>query len=124
MPENHTKNFIQENLSHICASYQQAAVEVLVVKTLNAAKDLKVRSVGIVGGVAANTLLRKWLAKEVNQTGFEFFLPDFQYCTDNAAMIARAGFERLKQCMFSQPGLNAYPSLRLTDNPSENGSHA
>jgi N6-L-threonylcarbamoyladenine synthase len=122
--ENHTKKFIQENLSHICASYQQAAVEVLVVKTLNAAKKFKVRSVGVVGGVAANSLLRKWLDKEIKQLGFEYYLPDFQYCTDNAAMIARAGFERLKHGIFSQVGLNAYPSLRLTDNPSENGSNA
>lgn len=122
--ENHTRNFIRQNLAHICASYQQAAVEVLVLKTLNAAKELNVRSVGVVGGVAANSLLRKWLDKEVNKAGFEFFLPDFQYCTDNAAMIARAGFQRLKQGMFSGPGLNAYPSLRLTDNPSENGSNA
>jgi N6-L-threonylcarbamoyladenine synthase len=122
--ENHKKKYIKENLVHICASYQQAAIEVLVQKTLSAAKNLKVQSVGVVGGVAANSLLREWLKKEIKQAGFEFFLPDFQYCTDNAAMIARAGFERLKRGIYSRQGLNAYPSLCLTDNPSENESNA
>jgi N6-L-threonylcarbamoyladenine synthase len=105
--------FIEKNLKNICASYQQAAIEVLVKKTLRAAQEYKVRSVGVVGGVAANSLLRNWMAAEIKRLNRDFFVPDFQFCTDNAAMIARAGMERLKIGLTSDPDLNAYPSLKL-----------
>ncbi|MCK5033525.1 MAG: tRNA (adenosine(37)-N6)-threonylcarbamoyltransferase complex transferase subunit TsaD, partial [Calditrichia bacterium] len=108
-----TDVFIKSNFSDICASYQEAAVDVLVIKALNAAKKFKVKSVGIVGGVAANSLLRKKLAEEIIQHKMDFFLPDYQFCTDNAAMIARAGAERLSAGIESGMSLNAYPSLKL-----------
>jgi N6-L-threonylcarbamoyladenine synthase len=107
------KNEIEKNISDICASYQKAAIDVLVKKTILAAKEYKVKSVGVVGGVAANSLLREWMAKEVQRLNIDFFLPDIQYCTDNAAMIARAGLQRLKTGLNSNPDLNAYPSLKL-----------
>jgi N6-L-threonylcarbamoyladenine synthase len=105
--------FINQNLKNICASYQKAAIEVLVKKTLQAAQQYKVKSVGVVGGVAANSLLRSWMTDEIKRLNIDFFLPDFQFCTDNAAMIARAGMERLKIGLNSDPDLNAYPSLKL-----------
>ncbi len=108
-----SKDFIKSNLHHICSSYQKAAVEVLVVKTLNAAKKYNIKSIGIVGGVAANSLLRNWLDEEASKSGFEFNLPDLQFCTDNAAMIARAGEERLAAGLSSDLNLNAYPALKL-----------
>jgi N6-L-threonylcarbamoyladenine synthase len=107
------QEFIKENMEHICASYQKAAVEVLVIKTVSAAKEYKVRSVGIVGGVASNSLLRKWLAEKVREIGIKFYLPEIVYCTDNAAMIARAGMQRLEAALFSSPDLNAVPALSL-----------
>jgi N6-L-threonylcarbamoyladenine synthase len=111
--ENKGDAFIKKNLNHICASYQRAAIEVLVKKTTQAAKNYKVNSVGVVGGVAANSLLRKWLKTEVKDIGISFYLPELNYCTDNAAMIARAGLQRLQAGISSQADLNAYPSLRL-----------
>lgn len=108
-----SENFIKQNLANICASYQCAAIEVLINKTLQAAIKYNVKSIGIVGGVAANTLLRNWLTKEIKTSNFDLFLPDFKYCTDNAAMIARAGIERLSAGLFSGMDLNAYPSLKL-----------
>jgi len=111
--KNKSDEFIQSNFDNICASYQEAAVEVLVTKTIKAATRYKVKSVGIVGGVAANSLLRKKLAVEVKQRKMDFFLPDLQFCTDNAAMIARAGAERLSTRIESKMNLNAYPSLKL-----------
>jgi N6-L-threonylcarbamoyladenine synthase len=108
-------HFIQKNLSHICASYQRAAVEVLIKKTVSAAKKYSVSSVGIVGGVAANSLLRSWLSNEINKMGIEFFMPHLHFCTDNAAMIARAGLERLNSGKQSPLDLNAYPALSIED---------
>jgi N6-L-threonylcarbamoyladenine synthase len=104
---------VQKNMNNICASYQKAAVEVLVKKTAEAAMQNNVKSVGVVGGVAANSLLRKLLSDEICGVGKEFYVPEFQFCTDNAAMIARAGLERLKNNICSRPDLNAYPALRL-----------
>jgi len=108
-----SEEFIKENMPNICASYQQAAVEVLITKTIRAAKKYKINSIGIVGGVAANSLLRRWLSEEAQKNKFDLFLPDFQYCTDNAAMIARAGAERLAAGIHSDMTLNAVPSLKL-----------
>jgi N6-L-threonylcarbamoyladenine synthase len=108
------EEFIKRNLVHVCASYQKAAIEVLIKKTCRAAVQYDVSSVGIVGGVAANSLLRNWMAEEVEKTGKSFFIPEMSYCTDNAAMIARAGFERLQKGFTSTNELNAVPSLPLT----------
>jgi len=108
--------YIKDNLSNICASYQRAAIEVLVQKTLLAAQKYEVKTVGVVGGVAANSLLRQWMADEIKRLQLTFFLPELSYCTDNAAMIARAGMERLRNGLTSAPDLNAYPSLKLDTN--------
>jgi N6-L-threonylcarbamoyladenine synthase len=106
-------DFVEKNISNICASYQKAAIEVLVNKTILAAREYQVKSVGVVGGVAANSLLRNWMADEVIKSGKEFYQPEIQFCTDNAAMIARAGMERINAGSTSEFDLNAYPSLKL-----------
>ena len=62
---------IEKNMRHICASFQKAAIEVLIKKTVAAAHKYNVRSVGVVGGVAANTLLRSWLGNELKKTGMQ-----------------------------------------------------
>jgi N6-L-threonylcarbamoyladenine synthase len=107
------QSFVRQNMNHICASYQYAAIEVLIRKTLLAAKYFKVKSVGVVGGVAANSLLRRWMSEEVHKLDIKLYLPALEYCTDNAAMIARAGSERLARGMNSSMDLNAYPTMRL-----------
>ena len=111
--ENTYEITINDNISHICASYQRAAIDVLVQKTLLAAEKYQVKSVGVVGGVAANSLLRRWMTEEIKKLQLGFYLPELEYCTDNAAMIARAGLERLRSGLTSAPDLNAYPSLKL-----------
>jgi N6-L-threonylcarbamoyladenine synthase len=107
--------YIAQHMNDICASYQKAAIEVLVQKTKQAAERYKIASIGIVGGVAANSLLRRWMKQVCHDAGWSCFIPDFQYCTDNAAMIARAGLERLKRNIVSQLNLNAYPALKLNE---------
>ena len=76
----------------ICASFQQAVVDVLVAKTIKAALDHKVKTVMLSGGVAANKLLRKTLNLQATSYKLDFLTPDFRFCTDNAAMIAMAGY--------------------------------
>jgi len=106
-----TKN---AHLNDICASYQEAAVEVLVNKTLHAAKEYGAKQVGIAGGVAANSLLRKWLAEACSEKNINFYEPELAYCTDNAAMITHVGLEYLKRDIVSTQSLNAVPSLILS----------
>ena len=82
------------NLNDVCASFQQAAIDVLVSKTIRAAKEFKAKTVCLVGGVAANALLRQTLAKKISETAPapQFLVPEKKYCTDNAAMIGVAGY--------------------------------
>lgn len=106
-------NEIQSNINNICASYQAAAVDVLVQKTISASEKYDSKRIAIAGGVAANSLLRTWLKKECDKNEIELYLPELKYCTDNAAMIARAGYEYLSRGIYSDQDLNAYPALKL-----------
>lgn len=108
------ENTKKDHLNDICASYQKAAVEVLVQKTLKAAKEYGAKHIGVAGGVAANSLLRKWLNQACLDQDLTFYKPELAYCTDNAAMIARVGLEYLKRSINSPQSLNAIPSLILS----------
>ncbi len=83
-------------ISNIAASFQSAAIDVLVKKTMRAVRAFGAKSVFLCGGVAANKTLRSELEKHSNQNGAQFFAPDFEYNTDNAAMIAVAAYMRRK----------------------------
>lgn len=104
---------VQERLHDICASFQKAAIEVLVKKTVQAARTFQIRDIAIAGGVAANSLLRKWMVEESAQFNLNVHFPPVDFCTDNAAMIARAGLERLNRGLSSPLTLNAYPSWKI-----------
>jgi N6-L-threonylcarbamoyladenine synthase len=114
-------NFIREKgeqevakrMNDICSSFQTAAVEVLVKKSVAAARTYQVRDIVLAGGVAANSLLRKWMKEEAANFNLNVHFPPLQYCTDNAAMIARAGLERFRHREQSSLELNAYPAMRL-----------
>ena len=80
----------------ICASFQEAIVEVLVGKTLTAARKSGVTNIVLAGGVAANQRLRDLMSSQGQKNNFSVFLPPKQYCTDNAAMIAVAGYHLFK----------------------------
>lgn len=107
---------VQENLNDVCASYQAAAVDVLIQKTIHAAEHFRAKRVAIAGGVAANSMLRKGLQDACAGHNITLYLPQLNYCTDNAAMIARAGWEYLKRGIYSDQTLNAYPALKLDSN--------
>jgi N6-L-threonylcarbamoyladenine synthase len=76
----------------VAASFQKAAIDTLVYKTIRAAKEFGAKSVMLSGGVAANKLLRKTLKTAAKKIGAKFFVPDFKYNLDNAVMIAVAGY--------------------------------
>jgi len=80
----------------ICASFQEAVVEVLVKKTIQAAKHCNVGTVVLAGGVGANQRLRQTLQEEGAANGMQAYLPSPRFCTDNAAMVALAGFHQFK----------------------------
>lgn len=85
-------NFIQEYLEDICASVQQRIVTILLAKLTKAAKLYGISQVAIAGGVSANSGLRKALQELAEVKDWQVFIPKFEYCTDNAAMIAIAGY--------------------------------
>lgn len=79
--------FIEQNLADICASIQQIIITVLMKKVRKAARQTGIRQIAIAGGVSANSGLRKALAEMGQKEGWSTYIPDFQYCTDNAGMI-------------------------------------
>jgi N6-L-threonylcarbamoyladenine synthase len=90
----HLKNnpdFILENLADICASYQKHLVSMLMKKLVLAAEETSIRQISIAGGVAANKELRTQLKQLGQKHQWMSFIPEFEYCTDNAAMVAIAG---------------------------------
>ena len=81
-------NFIAENLVDICASMQQTLIQILLAKLKRAAKLHNITEIAIAGGVSANSGLRKTLIETAQKHRWNVYIPAFQYCTDNAAMIA------------------------------------
>lgn len=83
-------DFISQNLNDICASIQHAIIKQLMKKLIAAAKQTNIKQIALAGGVSANSCLRSALETEGKKRGWKTFIPDFQYCTDNAGMIAMA----------------------------------
>lgn len=85
-------DFVEKNIKDICASVQYTIIRMLMNKLKKAAADLGIKQVGIAGGVSANSGLRKSLQETGGELGWQVFIPKFEYCTDNAAMIGIAGY--------------------------------
>jgi N6-L-threonylcarbamoyladenine synthase len=86
--------FIQNNLPDICASIQQRIVSILLNKLKKAARETGITEVCIAGGVAANSGLRRAFQDTGKENGWNTYIPAFEYCTDNAAMIAITGYHK------------------------------
>ena len=91
----------QKRIPEYAYEFQRAAVETLVGKTIRAGKTLPVKTVMLSGGVAANLVLREELKAETTKLGLNFLMPELKYTTDNAAMIAAAGYFKAKRKEFT-----------------------
>ncbi|HYT30039.1 MAG TPA: tRNA (adenosine(37)-N6)-threonylcarbamoyltransferase complex transferase subunit TsaD [Actinomycetota bacterium] len=101
----------------LAASFQEAVVEVQVAKTIAAALETGVRTVVLGGGVVANTRLRELMARRAKEEDLELLIPPPDLCTDNAAMIACAGYHRLQAGERTGLDVRADPGLPLTTSP-------
>ncbi|RRB02603.1 tRNA (adenosine(37)-N6)-threonylcarbamoyltransferase complex transferase subunit TsaD [Larkinella rosea] len=96
-------DFIAQNLPDICASIQQTLIKILLTKLRKAARQTGIREIALAGGVSANSGLRSTLTTMGQEEGWNVYIPKFEYCTDNAAMIAMAAhFKYLKGEFTSQ----------------------
>tara|TARA_R110000868_G_scaffold96195_4_gene264683 strand:- start:148 stop:708 length:561 start_codon:yes stop_codon:yes gene_type:complete len=108
--QKHTKenpNFLEENRDDICASIQYTIIDILMSKIKKAVKQTGVKRVAIGGGVSANSGIRKALFEAEKKHGWETFIPKFEYCTDNAAMIGIVGYLKYKDANFSDQSITA-----------------
>lgn len=94
-------DFITKNLNDVCASVQQRIVTILLNKLRKAAIAHNIHDIAIAGGVSANSGLRKMVHEMGLKEGWNVFIPKFEYCTDNAAMIAMAGHYKFLQNDFT-----------------------
>lgn len=101
------------NQADVAASFQKAVVDVLVDHSMHAIQEYGFKKFAIAGGVASNSTLRTAMEKACSKRGVEFYHPSPIYCTDNAAMIACAGYYEFQKGVRSGLDLNAIPNLKL-----------
>ena len=106
-------DFIVKHEADLCASLQSTIVEILLDKLVRASKETGIRDIAIAGGVSANSGLRDGIVETGRRRGWRTFLPEFKFTTDNAAMIAMAGYYRYKQGEFAS--LDVSPVARLEE---------
>lgn len=105
--EEQRKAFIEANLNDICASIQHRIVTILLNKLKKAAIQTGITNICIAGGVSANSGLRNAIQQLGRENNWNIFIPDFQYCTDNAAMIAITAYYKYKANDFANLDTNA-----------------
>lgn len=102
-----------DSVADVCASFQEAVVDVLVGKTIRAARDSGKKVISVSGGVSCNRRLRQRFAEVCSEQGIELLLADSKLCTDNAAMIGAVAMQRVQMSLFSSLAIDIDPNLRL-----------
>ena len=105
--------FMEKNKEDICASFQKTLIDILMDKLVKAAKQTGIREIAIGGGVSANSGLRSRVLEEGRRRGWKTYLPEFKFTTDNAAMIAIAGYYHY--LAGERTGLDVAPVSRTAD---------
>jgi N6-L-threonylcarbamoyladenine synthase len=108
-----TTEMNEQFIADVCASFQAAVVDVLIDKLLYAAIKYEVQDIAVCGGVSANSELRRRLEAEAKINHLHLFIPRLDFCTDNGAMVAQAGYERLRRGFVSNLELTAEPNLQM-----------
>ncbi|MBA4054400.1 MAG: tRNA (adenosine(37)-N6)-threonylcarbamoyltransferase complex transferase subunit TsaD, partial [Marivirga sp.] len=104
-------DFVDENLADICASLQRHLIQMLLSRLAKASEQTGIKQIAIAGGVSANSGLRRELTILGEKNGWNLFIPAFEYCTDNAAMIAMAAHYKYLNEDFC--GLETTPLARM-----------
>ena len=112
--EEERQALLRDHMSDLCASFQQAVVDMLITVVKRAVRRTGIKEVAVVGGVSANSGLRKALEDLKVKEGFSLYVPSLKYCTDNAAMIAKAGAMCLDSGKTSTLYITAEPSLKVS----------
>ena len=107
-------NFIEENLEDICASIQFTIINILMGKLKKAVKRTGIKSIAIGGGVSANTGIRTALKNAEKELAWNTFIPDFEFCTDNAGMIGIVGYYKYLSGQFTDQNTSAQARYNLT----------
>ena len=100
------------NKADLCASFEKTVTEILMENTKKALKQINVKTIALAGGVSANSYIRNEFLK-LEEKGIEVYMPDLKLCTDNAAMIASAGYYNFINGKRDELNLNAIPNLKL-----------
>jgi len=100
--------FIEKNKADLAASIQKVIIDVLIKKLVRAAVEYHIRDIAIAGGVSANSRLRYSLQQKAVEMGWQVFIPRFEYCTDNAAMVAVTGYFKYLRQEFGSQADSAY----------------
>lgn len=103
----------EKNIPDLAASFQAAAVDVLVQKTIKACNKFKINKILVSGGVAANSKLRDEFAQAANRQGIKIYIPPVKFCMDNAAMVASLGYFEFKKGHLSNLDIDVYSRTDL-----------
>ncbi len=106
-------NFVQQNINDICASFQFTLIKNLLHKLKKAIQQTGIKEIAIAGGVSANSGLRETLISLGEKHSWNIYIPQFQYCTDNAAMIAMAAHYKFLQNDFSSQNISPMPRWEI-----------
>ena len=106
-------DFIDHNLFDLCASIQHTIIEILLDKVDNAVKKTGIKHIAIAGGVSANSGLRSALKDREQSHNWKVYIPKFEYCTDNAAMIAIVGYHKFLQNKFTNSSITAAARMKI-----------
>lgn len=107
------EDFVKENMADIAASYQHTLLKMLFKNLKKAAKEYQIKEIAIAGGVSANSGLRSQLEVKGKQLGWQVYIPEFQYCTDNAAMVAIAAHYKYLKEDFTDQSVSPMPQLKI-----------
>lgn len=106
-------DFIKNNLNDLCAGIQKTIVDILIGKLKKAAKQTGIKEISIAGGVSANSEIRKRLAEVGEKERWNTYIPQFQYCTDNAGMIAITAYYQYLQNDFADLSVVPNPRMKI-----------